>query len=96
MQQSGGLRSDSLPIPRHHQGALTTSSGEYYSEPVPQATDANPAVQHSASWPIPRPRLAACDSSSGEYSVEPVPEGSEAPPMRRREGKIDGMDYYGW
>ena len=57
------LQSTSMPIPRHSDRSLrTTTSPDCYAEPVPAA----PASE------------------------------SAAPPRRRKEGKIDGLDYWGF
>ena len=48
--------------------------------------------------PIPRAHHGPPVTATGEYYVEEVPaaSASEAVPQRRKEGKIDGLDYYGW
>ena len=53
---------------------------------------------------MPIPRHAECGlraTTSSDYYVEPVPsapasESASVPPRRRKEGKIDGLDYWGF
>lgn len=91
--QHNPLHAAPVPLPRQHRGAYTSASGEYIAEPVPQATGGS--VQHSASMPIPTAHRASFSGTgSGEYYGEAG--GTGTGPQRRKEGKIDGMDYYGW
>jgi hypothetical protein len=53
-----------MPIPRHTDCVLRTTTSDYYVEPVPSA----PASEAAAAMP----------------------------PRRRKEGKIDGLDYWGF